>query len=285
MRQFGIAIQNYELSHKQLPSGANWNDTRDSGPPMECDFGCALTDPNPHCCIKDGGTIHMFLLPYMEEQPLYDLFNFDINAVDEQLAPDGTPLGSRYIAAFVCPSDTLPGEANHTQKSRNGLLSVDQLKTFKFTNYQASRGPTQQINGGKAVCPLSANFNSSAGNAVQDMPPGDITYWYPDGGFSTLKVFAGVFTRVTYNVKLKQIPDGLSNTIFMGEVRPACDSHAAEGWAFSHSGNGLLSTLIPINFDSCNQVSTSARCGYWDTWVSELGFKSVHTGVREFRHG
>jgi prepilin-type N-terminal cleavage/methylation domain-containing protein len=292
LKQFGLAIANYESAKKQLPAGAYWNDVRDSSPAKkECDFGCALTDPNPFCCVKDGGTIHMFLMPYMEEQATYDMFNFDINGVDEQRAPDGTPLGSKYIGVYVCPSDTHPSEASHTVQSRNKLLSVAELKTFKMTNYQASRGPTQQFNGGVATCSESL-FNNSVGPAVQDTPPGEIAHYYPDSdpvclnpNMGCFRKFAGVFTRLSYHIKLKQITDGVSNTIFMGEIRPACDKHAAEGWAFSHSGNGLNSTLVPINFDSCDSVSPTRRCAHWDTWVTELAFKSAHPGGAQFVMG
>jgi hypothetical protein len=86
----------------------------------------------------------MFLLQYMEQQDLHDAYDFEINAVDEQLAPDGEPLGAKYIPSFVCPSDTHPGEASHTTVGQ-GLLTLDQLKTFKMSNYAASRGPTQQV--------------------------------------------------------------------------------------------------------------------------------------------
>jgi hypothetical protein len=208
------------------------------------------------------------------------MYNFEINAVDEQVSRDGTPLGSRYVGSFVCPSDDHPGEAHHTQQTRHRILTVDQLKTFKPSNYAASRGPTQQVSGGTgSPCPLMGNWNQSAGPAIQDTPRGSITYWYPDGSSAAQrKMFGGPFTRLNYHVKLKQITDGLSQTIFMGEVRVGCSAHAGEGWGFSHSGNGLISTLIPINFDSCNQSNPSLRCFYWDNWVSELGFKSAHPG-------
>jgi beta-galactosidase len=227
-------------------------------------------------------------MPYMELQPLYDQFNFKINGVDEQLASDGTPLGSRYVSAYVCPSDTHPGEASHNAKTRHGLLSVDQLKTFKMTNYQASRGPTEQYNGGSGICELTVSWNTSVGPAVQEQIPGSnpLYHLYPDSyvectgpGIGCFKQFGGPFTRRNYHVKMKQITDGISNTIFMGEVRPSCNKHAAEGWAFSHSGNGLNSTLVPINWDSCSTGVPPARgCRFWDTWVGELGFKSAHPG-------
>ena len=74
MKQLGIAIQNYENTHKRLPAGAYWGDTREQGGPSpECQKCSDPNDPNPFCCKKDRGTILMLLLPYIEQQPLYDL--------------------------------------------------------------------------------------------------------------------------------------------------------------------------------------------------------------------
>ncbi|HJQ80797.1 MAG TPA: DUF1559 domain-containing protein [Lacipirellulaceae bacterium] len=285
LKQFGIAIQNYETQRKQLPAGAYWNDVRpSSGPDKQCEFNCPVTDKNPYCCVRSAGSIHIFLLPFMEEQPLYDMFDLEMNAVDEQRAADGTPLGSRYIASFVCPSDEHPGEASHTQKTDFGILTVDQLKTFKMSNYAASRGPTHQINGGSGICEHVGTWNNSVGAGVHaSSNRGDIAYEYPDSfvectapDIGCYREFGGPFTRLSHHVKLRQITDGLSNTIFMGEVRIGCSKHAAEGWAYSHSGNGLVSTLVPINWDSCTNNSAARQCRHWDTWVGDLGFKSAH---------
>jgi hypothetical protein len=225
----------------------------------------------------------MFLLPYIEEQALSDSYDFEVNYVDEQLGPDGLPLGSNLVASFVCPSDSHPGQASHDAAGK--YLSIDQLKTYKMSNYQASRGPTQQINGGGAVCSLVNTFNQALGPSVQDTPPGNLSYLYPDSfpectgpGMGCFRQFGGPFTRLSHHVSRKQITDGESHTIYMGEVRPQCSKHAAEGWGYSHSGNGIVGTLIPINFDSCDSENSARRCGYWDTWVTDFGFKSAHSG-------
>jgi prepilin-type N-terminal cleavage/methylation domain-containing protein len=268
LKQFGLAIQNYVDSRKKLPAGAHWNDIRF---PPECDD--SINCKGPQCCLNGRGTIHMFLLPYMEQQALYAAFDFT-RRTDEQVFPDGTPIGSRQVATFVCPSDIHPeGLADRT----GATLSADLLATYKMTNYQASRGPTKQIPGGMCNCPLWSTWNNAYPTVIED---------YPDTGadLTQLTTFGGPFTRVAYQVKLEQITDGLSNTIFMGEVRPACDKHAGEGWAWSHSGNGLISTIAPINYDSCSMEKT-ARCNCWDNWVSELGFKSAHVGGANFMFG
>jgi prepilin-type N-terminal cleavage/methylation domain-containing protein len=265
LRQLGIAIQGYHDVSKKLPVGAYWGDTT-----AGCK-SCGPTDPDPACCQTDRGTILMLLLPFMEEQALFDAINKKI-VVDEQKLPNGQPIGGVRIATFVCPSDEHPSEASHAA-SEYGQLSIDLMKTYKMSNYAASRGPTKHINGGTS-CSLTSNWN----NQFNQTHPTMVTD-YPEigGNPERWRMSGGPFTRMGVPFKLSQVSDGPSHTIFMGEVRPACSQHAAEGWLFSHSGNGLISTLVPINFDTCNQ-DASHGCRSWNTWSSELGFKSPHPG-------
>jgi prepilin-type N-terminal cleavage/methylation domain-containing protein len=273
MKQFGLAIQNYVDVRKQLPSGAHWNDVR--FPPTDCDNSSNCK--GPQCCIVTRGTIHMFLMPYMELQNLYSRYDFT-RPTDEQLMPDGTPIGAQHVEVFVCPSDEHPETVTDKWGAK---LSEDKLAQYKMSNYAASRGPTKQVPGGSCNC-----SNWSLWNNQFDISHPNLVTPYPDTGssLSELTNFAGPFTRLAYNVKLAEVVDGLSNTIFMGEVRPGCSKHTAEGWGWSHSGNGLLSTLVPINFDSCSKEVT-ARCGCWDNWSSETGFKSAHPGGAYFVMG
>ncbi len=264
LKQFGTAIQLYSDAKKKLPAGAYWGDIR-----LDCE-----RDPNckgAKCCQANRGTIHIFLLPYMEQQAIYQLYDFE-RATDEQLLPDGSPIGSTSISTFVCPSDVPPTEASTTRAG--ATLPPDALATYKMSNYAASRGPTEHISGGSCTCSLWTFWN----NYFDAIAPGLVTP-YPEVGLDTSRwrTFGGPFTRLSHHVKMQEVSDGLSNTIFMGEVRPSCSKHATEGWAWSHSGNGLISTVVPLNFDSCSQ-DKAAKCGCWDTWSSELGFKSAHPG-------
>jgi prepilin-type N-terminal cleavage/methylation domain-containing protein/prepilin-type processing-associated H-X9-DG protein len=274
LKQLGIAIQVFHDQHKALPPGAQYYDVR-----TNCK-ACELTDRNPECCIERGGTIHMFLLPHIEEQALFDMYDFEIYT-DEQLMPNGQPIGSSPIAIFVCPSEE-PREASEIRRDQKTTLSVDQLRSYKLTNYQASRGPTRHNTAGPVSCALADPWNQYFGlKPINAPPPNDgFTWRYPDGGDPKFWTqFGGPFTRWSYRVKMKQISDGMSHTIFMGEVRIGCSEHAAEGWAWTHSGNGLISTLTPINFDSCTPSDDPALdCASWATWSSSLGFKSPHPG-------
>jgi prepilin-type N-terminal cleavage/methylation domain-containing protein len=275
LKQLGLAIQLYHDQKKELPPGARWYDYRG-----DCVTNCTAANWGPQCCYRNHGTIHMLLLPFIEEQPLYDRFNFkDPNGTDEQLLPNGMPIGSTLVATFVCPSEE-PREATTTRAGglTSPTLSPDVLRTYKLSNYAASRGPTRHIDGGTA-CSLTNTFNTQFGSLPVNgpSPPGDEISWkYPDTGPSTGWVqFGGPFTRASYPIKIKRITDGLSKTIYMGEVRIGCSIHAAEGWAWTHSGNGLISTLVPINYDSCYE--DGRNCASTD-WTASLGFKSPHPG-------
>jgi prepilin-type processing-associated H-X9-DG protein len=98
------------------------------------------------------------------------------------------------------------------------------------------------------------------------------------------KNYAGPFTRMGTAVKLSQITDGLSKTIFFGEVRPNCSQHVREGWAYTNNGNGYCTTLIPINYDSCNEDAADG-CAAPCNWNTEVGFKSSHSGGAQFLFG
>jgi prepilin-type N-terminal cleavage/methylation domain-containing protein len=286
LKQFGIAIQNFATAKKRLPAGAYWKDYIEG-----CDADPGCIGPSPKCCRIDRGNIHIFLMPYMEQQALYQRYKHD-RRLDNQLGPDGIPLGATYISVYVCPSDEHPTNASIPPDVPSSLKLPDALQTtFKMSNYAASRGNTGQITGGScgtctAVKAFSNGTIPSGGTEPDADPVYGIVERYPDFGSSPddWGRFGGPFTRNSFEVKLEQVTDGLSNTIFMGETRPSCNRHAAEGWGVSHSGNGLVSTIVPINWDSCSTLPP-LKCGCWDNWVSELGFKSLHPGGSLFAMG
>jgi prepilin-type N-terminal cleavage/methylation domain-containing protein/prepilin-type processing-associated H-X9-DG protein len=277
IKQLGIAILNYHDAHKKLPAGAYWGDTKVQ--PDECHHCTNGKDRDPTCRKDDRGTIHMLLLPSIEQQALYDQIDKKI-VTDEQKLPNGEPVGSVSIPTFVCPSDEHPTEATHTA-SEYGLLTVAEMKTFKMSNYAASRGTTKHVDGGSA-CGLTGDWNDFLEN--NGYPK--IAIEYPEIGTKPARwrTSGGPFTRMGVQFKMSQITDGPSHTIFMGEVRVKCSTHAAEGWLFSHSGNGLVNTLTPINFPSCMET-IGIECYSWDAWGSSLGFKSPHPGGANFVMG
>jgi prepilin-type N-terminal cleavage/methylation domain-containing protein len=219
LKQIGLASLNYEQSKKVLPPGA----IREGGGG------------------RRGGSVFVHILPMLEQQSLFQAFNFKSNNVDDTRVPGGNQRAdSITIAVFICPSDER--ELNYDGRVAH--------------NYAASRGPTEVWFNPNSVC----------------------NYEWIDLAMAPIDdpiVFAGPFTRVGTQERLDAITDGLSNTIFFGEVRPACSEHARNGWVASNNGNGYCTTLIPINEDTCDDNALDP-CHRPDNWNTEVGFKSAH---------
>lgn len=197
-----------------------------------------------------GGSIYVYLLPMLEEANLFQAFNLRSKNVDDTKFP-GTQqrVDATVIGTLICPSDD-----RDTHYSGRVAHS-----------YAASRGPTAVWWNADSICDYQ--WADLARAPIDD--PRD---------------FAGPFTRVGTQERLKAIRDGLSKTIFFGEVRPKCSEHARNGWVNSNNGNGYCTTLIPINYDTCNDASPDP-CHRSNNWTTEVGFKSAHTGGALFLFG
>src|SRR5262249_35207222 len=97
MKQVGLALANYESSTGAYPQGycqrAHW-------------------DPLGKSTLIDSGwgvwSVHAYILPYMEQGPVYQNLNFGIASDDnEDNMTNGTARATR-VASFLCPSSTLP---------------------------------------------------------------------------------------------------------------------------------------------------------------------------------
>jgi prepilin-type N-terminal cleavage/methylation domain-containing protein/prepilin-type processing-associated H-X9-DG protein len=248
LKQIGLAVLNYENTHRTLPPGSFWS-TLDTG--------------------VNKGSILVHLLPYLEQQILYDCFDFNAASVDAQVfsvtSGTGKLIGANVIAAYVCPSDNHPATIKTAGHVPSGVPDAD----VALHNYTASRGPAGLAN--NSECPCSHPYNGSAFKSYTE---------------SELGTFPGPFTRRAECVKLGEVTDGLSQTIFFGEVRPLCSWHNDNGWATSNNGNGYCSTIIPINYDTCHaDATTTDGCRRSCNWNTEAGFRSAHPGGAQFLFG
>lgn len=250
MKQIGLAVLNYEDTKGELPAGALYWRVLNRG------------DDDQYSTPISYGNILIELLPYIEQGSIYDQIvwkkqpPFGPGLGSNPVMANGVGLNNLRIDAYICPSDEHPNDTDGKY----------------LHNYSASAGPHVVGNNTGCPCPLSANFNQYAlpknRTAGMLVPP------------------VGPFSRFDYHVKLRQITDGLSSTIFFGEVRPQCSVHAASGWAFFGNGNGLVTTIIPINYDTCDRSDGQTDgCKRDCNYGLELGFKSSHPGGANFTMG
>jgi len=207
------------------------------------------------------GSIFVGMLPYFDQAPLYNSlsFNFEFPAYIGSQSVGGKVAGSLDLPALRCPSDEYrpTGDGNF----------------FATTSYAPSMGSQGKSGGGCAqweISPLTNPVNS--GTWGWSMRPSEIS---------------GVFGYYPAGIRIRDITDGTSNVIGLGEVRTGCGGQAFEGggWGWMDSIGFEFTTLVPINFQTCpNEGAGMANtsCNGSRNRVTAYGFKSRHVGGAQF---
>ena len=233
-RQLGLALELYHADNDAYPAGSIW---------------VGFPGPGRARTRIDRGSMLIRLLPYVEEQALYDMFDFT-RVTDSQVFPGTqTLLASQRVAVFECPADDWPIDLTHGRA---------------LHNYAGIKGPSGHINNNSCSCRSFSTWLTFALSSYEN--------------FEKASDYAGVFTRLSLFTTRRHVTDGTSNTIYMGEVRPWCSAHNGNGWSISNNGQGLVSTIVPINFDSCTRERIRDGCKRTCNWNMELGIKSAHPG-------
>jgi prepilin-type N-terminal cleavage/methylation domain-containing protein len=171
LRQIGLGLHNYHDVHGSFPPG--WvGATAGAGHNVEGvnGFGWAT-----------------FLLPYIEQSPLYDQFDFRLSIIDPGGAPSNVSLLKQPLPVYVCASDPKPEAWSIEQEGSPGTV----LAELATSNYVGLFG-TVEIDG--CENPPGTPPVTSRGQCVGD----------------------GVFYHNS-RVKFRDIPDGTSSTIIVGE--------------------------------------------------------------------
>ncbi len=218
MKQIGLAMHTYHDTHGVLPYGATLS-------------------------LDSGGTWVAFILPFMEQQNIFDLFDFDVHLV----APENRIAVTTIIDTLICPSDPDADEPLLAGRAQPNVNPEGSLGLW----YAGCMGPTNN-----AVC------NSFC--------PEDEPSYCCNGEPNYSVATVGIFARNADGRSFRQIPDGLSNTMMVGEVLPGlCAYHGAY-----HNNYPMADTVIPLN----NFTESFRERQYW----LACGFKSLHPGGANF---
>ncbi len=230
LKQMALAVLNYESATTMLPPGG--------------------VNHGPCCNTKSGINWAIAVLPYLEQQALYDLF--DPNAFLED--PPNQPIREATVAAYVCPSDI---DARRTDQPAAGPGSSLQ---FRRGSYRASTGL-----GDGASDSWVAPHNTGAS---YNLPARTRGAMYNVG-------------YVQYGqVSVAEIRDGMSNTLLIGEqytsTEPRRRTFWAYGWAAFNKSEVTPESRILINdYDRCVAIGGSPH-GCKRMWGSG------HPGVMQF---
>ncbi|MBX9580711.1 MAG: DUF1559 domain-containing protein [Gemmataceae bacterium] len=299
LKQLVLAIHNYEGSFQKVVPGGG-------APPTSNVWGA------------DKGSWYIHALPYMEQTGLG-------RAVEAY----GGPFNDDTRGLFGDWSGTEPNRP-FPAKLPYGRCPSDGYETtnYNLVNYAGSLGPQcmwwsgacghdmgaamaiieQRCNGRRGVgsigCPECGNYIPG-----DYYPPGDPNYpgygGSPDnggdpnlGGFDgSANHLRGIMNRQGVRVTFASVTDGLSNTIFLGEMLPEFMSRQVQGWVpfrdqmgwwNSDNTTARVSTILGINYridtkdpDNCTGDPARARANAAIT----ASFRSRHTGGAMFAFG
>jgi len=259
LKQFGLAMANYHDVFNKFPQGGT--------------IGCCDNGPAISYMVR--------LFPYLDQAPLYNQINMNAPTANPPFynwSQPGPPAYSWITTSLpfaICPSDAHAFAANNW----NG---------WTVTNYDGSMG-SMSVN--------SLLMNGSA--PPHTCAPYNTGLQFPNGQWgdgNDPNSFSGMGTRGGACIAIKDVSDGTSNVIHMGEVIPSCNDHAGNGGLWRENGQSFHSaTADAINdytscpwatggilFPDCVAAAAAAGQGTNQQWQLSWSFKSMHTGGAQF---
>jgi prepilin-type N-terminal cleavage/methylation domain-containing protein len=255
LKQLGLAIHNYHDTFNVLPPG--WVSTTfqvSAGDPTHWSWGA-------------------YLLPALDQAPLYNLVTPGSRRIDQNLALGGANAAglTTGLPAFSCPSDTGPVLNNFN--SAMGANAAQQTDFGTYTRY-VTNGTVNTIAIAKSNYVMSSDTGDSNTPAIIYA-----TYGPPLGvGWGDSRV------------EFRDITDGMSNTIFLGERAWALKGLTigagnALGFSPATSTGSYLNqqcrsclAVIGIPYWGINQTVTNAN-------HQTRGYSSNHVGGAHFLMG
>ena len=249
MKQIGLATLNFESSNGWMPPDVNY-----LVPPY-------LPDPDPAAVAtsnQENAGNFTRVLPYMDQQNVYNLINFNLSALDQKNVPPavggsgslfpGVGQNSAYsvvINMFLCPSSPAPGTINYYNTCWSGYgngsgspVPSPPDQEWGRTDYFATpgfhSGLLQRL--GFPNTGTSSNYANPLSNA--------------DSGvicdISTSNPTTGLVSTPIAHVRIASITDGTSNTVMVAEGagRPVGYNHARTIYIQNGPVNGVLN---PVN--------------------------------------
>lgn len=216
LKQIGLAMHNYHLAHECFPPGKLWESSY-------------ISWASAHHRTNWG----ISLLPYLEQENLYDKYVHEADNTD----PVNAPVREAYVPVYVCASDTNGGRG--LEVPAWGIAN-DRQAQFHYGSYRGMGGRSDLS---FAMVPDHGHWSNYM--AWRNLPP------------SWKGVFHIICPGLTECESFSSIKDGTSSTIAFGERhRPQDLPRTGTFWAYSSE----YGTSDAFPFSETLRVRSIADC-------------------------
>jgi prepilin-type processing-associated H-X9-DG protein len=275
LHQIGVALHNYHSARKLFPYGADDGD---------CE---ALTPPR-----KVMGW-RMLILPYMENQPMYDQLSPIAELSDgrpcnfpENRPWDQTPLQREAVPEFICPSEESPflkHRGPHMPQPEalwHGPMESAIASYFGSAGPVAT-GPSDGSWGGPDIICGNCRGSVACPCVSGNKPGGGQRGWFHGhnpGGPGMMDMWAN-------KISTGKVEDGTAYTLHVGETHwmdPTANQSGCfsiNGWMYSW---GVASTVWGINTDYVSRLGFTPSEHDNFNYQTGCNFRSRHPGGAHF---
>ncbi len=209
LKQIGVALHNYHSTFQMFPPGSNLSEF----------------------------TVVTLLLPFMEQQNLYNLINFNASPDDPLNA---VPYGSR-VKMLICPSDAFSVDQVPPGMGGNNYFANYGTNINFFQNSQVANGPFALVDRGVSISGITDGTSNTA--AFSELKKGDFNnaMYSPADWLNASSVGLPTTADQAYSI---------CQTVNVQNLSLQCFSAGGE-WLSDDSTGTAYTHVVPPNTTNC----------------------------------
>ncbi|HEY4308585.1 MAG TPA: DUF1559 domain-containing protein [Pirellulales bacterium] len=154
LKQIGVALSNHESALQAFPQGRKYPDlqNKSSSKPIQTSYTSYGSVSQTASWQTGNISVHVFLLPYMEQQVISDQMNLNVGQTNV-MTINGSPVNVNYnaysqaLGLFICPTDPNTGVVTSENNYRYNFGGSTPYAGAVDTSSQATRTDVSLGNG------------------------------------------------------------------------------------------------------------------------------------------